>query len=183
MTTLRERVADERRRLRSVRQKLSAAVAQTAAGDEAYVPFYIAVADYMDASMGRLHAQDVKMGDMIRTKVKTVDAGVKQALAELDERLSGNQQHLQQLLEAREALKREGSAALERFEAVAKAYTDYIVANMGHHGATTELAGKLFTTDDWEFMAGITDEDMQREQALFATVTETTPDNLEISDA
>ncbi len=180
MTTLRERVAAERRRLRSVRQKLSAAVAQTSGGEESYVPFYIAIADYIEAAMERLHAQDIKMGDMIREKVETVDENVKQALAELDERLAGNQEHLQRFLEASEALKREGAAAIERFEAVSKAYTDYITANMGHHGGTTDLAAKLFSTDDWEYMAGVTDEDMQREKELYAHVEETTPDDLEV---
>ena len=73
MTTLQERIAGERRRLRTVRQKLSAAVAQTAQGNPDWAPFYAAVGDYMEASMARLHAQDVKMGDMIREKVERVD--------------------------------------------------------------------------------------------------------------
>lgn len=182
MTTLRERVANERRRLRSVRQRLSAAVAQTSGGDAAYVPFYIAVTDYMEAAMGRLHAQDVKMGDMIREKVPEINAQVEQALGELDARLSGNQQHLERLLEAREALKRDGAKAIGNFEAVAKAYTDYIVANMGHHGATTDLAGELFSVADWEYMAGVTDEEMRREQALYEDVEASTPSSLVISE-
>ena len=37
---LRERIAGERRRLRKVREALSAAVIQTSRGDEAYLPFY-----------------------------------------------------------------------------------------------------------------------------------------------
>lgn len=180
MTTLRERVAAERRRLRSVRQKLSAAVAQTSGGDDSYVPFYVAVADYIEAAMERLHAQDVKMGDMIRDKVDTIDDSVKQALAELEERLAGNQEHLQRFLEAGESLKRDGAAAVERFEAVSKAYTDYITANMGHHGGTTDLAGKLFSMDDWEYMAGVSDADMKREQELYDRVDETTPADLEV---
>ncbi len=51
---------------------------------------------------------------------------------------------------------------------------------MGHHGGTTDLAAKLFSTDDWEYMAGVTDEDMQREKELYAHVEETTPDDLEV---
>ena len=73
MTTLQERIGGERRRLKSVRMKLSAAVAQGASGETDWIPFYIAVGDYMEASIGRLLAQDIKMGDMIRAKVAVVD--------------------------------------------------------------------------------------------------------------
>ena len=103
MTTLQERIAGERRRLRSVRQRLSASLVQPEAGADERADFYIAVGDYMEASMARLHAQDVKMGDMIREKVAEVDEGVTQALAELDDRLSGMQRRAVRLLPVRSA--------------------------------------------------------------------------------
>ena len=152
MTTLREKVAGERRRLKSVRETLSAAVARKSGGDPAFLPFYAAIGEYFEASMGRLHAQDIKMGDMIREKLGTLDAQAEKALGELDERLAGNQEHLKALSAATRALKGGGAAELANFEAVGGAYCDYIVANMGHHGATTELAASLFTTADWEHM-------------------------------
>ncbi len=170
MTTLREKVAGERRRLKSVRETLTTAVARKSGGDPAFVPFYEAVGDYIETSMGRLHAQDVKMGDMIRQKLGTLDAGAEKALAELDERLAGNQEHLRAFVAARKALRDGGAAALARFEDVSAAYTRYIVANMGHHGATTDLAGRLFTTADWDFMAGVTDEETRLEQQQYARV-------------
>jgi hypothetical protein len=175
MTTLQERIGNERRRLRAVRQNMMAAIEQGAGGDEAYVPFYIAAADYIDATMKRLHIQDVKMGDMIREKVDTVDAGVEQALAELDERLDGASRHLEPFLAARDALRQQGAAALDRFETEGKVYSDFVVANMGHHGATTDLGAKLFSPADWEYMAGVTDEESDRETALFAQVETTAP--------
>ena len=178
MTTLRERVANERRRLRSVRQALSAAVEQKSAGDATFVEFYAAIADYMAAAMHRLHEQDVKMGNMIREKLGHIDDKARQALKELDERLEGNQQHLKAFLEAKEQLAREGARALERFEEVSRAYTQYITENMGHHGGTTDLAGKLFSQDDWEYMAGVTDEDMRREGTLYDRVFKALPKRL-----
>lgn len=170
MTTLREKVANERRRLKSVRQALSAGVAAKAAGDASFVPFYIAIGHYMEASMHRLHVQDVKMGDMIRDKVEKMDEQVRQALAELDERLAGNQRHLEEFSAARAALETEGASALERFEQAGGAYSDYITTSMGHHGATTELAQRLFSPADWEYMANINEADMQREEALYRKV-------------
>jgi hypothetical protein len=178
MTTLQERIGNERRRLRSVRQNMIAAIEQGSKGDEALVQFYIAVADYIDATMARLHVQDVKMGGMIREKVESVDAGVEKALAELEDRLTGAADHLKPFLAARDALKKEGTTALARFEKEGKEYSDFIVANMGHHGATTDLSAKLFSVADWEYMAGITDDEMEREASLFERVQGCLPDTL-----
>ena len=176
MTTLREKVAGERRRLKSVRETLTAAVARKSHGDTAFVPFYVAVADYIETSMGRLHAQDVKMGTMIRKKLGKLDAKSEQALRELDERLAGNQQHLQALSAAKKILvATTDAAALERFETVGAAYTHYIVTNMGHHDGTTDLAARLFTQDDWEHMAGVTDEETRAEQRQYARVFDALP--------
>jgi hypothetical protein len=178
MTTLQERIGNERRRLREVRQNMIAAIEKGSGGDQGYVPFYIAAADYIDATMQRLHVQDVKMGDMIRKKVQTVDAGVEEALEELEERLDGAKQHLEPFLAARDALREEGAAALDRFEKAGKAYSDFIVANMGHHGATSDLSAKLFSLSDWEYMAGITDEEVIREAELFDGVGQSLPEGL-----
>jgi hypothetical protein len=177
---LRERVANERRRLKSVRETLSAALAQGAKGDSSYVPFYVAIADYIEASMRRLHTQDVRMGEMIRAKLAAQDPGSARAMGELEERLSGNQQHLKKLLESRDALKKQGTAALERFEEVARDYTNYITSRMGHHGPSTDLAQKLFSTEDWTYMAGITEEDMRREQVLHEQVFGSVPKGLKL---
>jgi hypothetical protein len=133
--TLRERVAGERRRLKSVRETLTAAVARKSGGDSAFAPFYVAVADYIETSMGRLHAQDVK---------KNLVAGT-------------------------------NPANLASFELAGAAYTNYIVTNMGHHGGTTDLAGRLFTPADWDYMAGVTDEETRTEQQQYARVFSTLP--------
>ena len=170
MSTLREKVAGERRRLKSVREAMTAAVARKSGGDSTFAPFYVAVADYIETSMGRLHAQDVKMGDMIRRKLVTLDDKSRQALDELHERLTGNQAHLTVFSSAKSALQSEGADALPRFEQASAAYTAYIVANMGHHGLTTELAAKLFSEADWTYMAGISEVDTAVEQQLYARV-------------
>ena len=143
------------------------------------MPFYIAVGDYMEASMGRLQAQDIKMGDMIREKVHTVDDRVAEALAALHDRLTGLQERVDGMLAARDKLEPDSAAGLGEFENAARDLTDYIVANLGHQeGGATGLAGELFSTKDWEYMAGITDEDLAREMALFEKVNATTPPDL-----
>ncbi|MEZ5562422.1 MAG: hypothetical protein R3F27_05640 [Gammaproteobacteria bacterium] len=170
MTTLSEQIAGERRRLKSIRQLLTTAVARKSGGDKSFLPFYVALGEYMEAAMDRLHAQDVKMGEMIRRKLVTLDDNAVKALDELHERLTGNQAHLTVFSAAKNALQSEGVAALERFEQASAAYTAYIVANMGHHGGTTELAARLFSEADWAYMAGITEAETQLEQELYARV-------------
>lgn len=177
---LRERVANERRRLKSVREALSAALAQGARGDASFVPFYAAIADYIEVAMHRLHIQDVRMGAMIRQKLGTPDAAAAKGLGELDERLAGNQRHLGALKEAHGALLSEGASALARFEQVSRDYTSYITSSMGHHGATTDLARNLFSLDDWAYMAGISEDETRREKTLYESVFAAVPSGLQL---
>ena len=179
MASLQERIASERKRLRNVRENMLAAIEQTSAGDEAYVPFYIAAADYIDATMQRVHEQDVKMDQMIREKAEVIDEQIEKALDELNERLEGAKKHLQPFLAARDALKEKGATALTDFEKQGKIYSDFIVANMGHHPPTADLGAKLFSPEDWEYMAGATDEEIAREKELFETFSQCVPDNLQ----
>jgi hypothetical protein len=178
MSKLMERVAGERRRLREVRQAMTAAVEQGANGNADFVPFYIAVGDYFEAAMHRLHEQDIRMGVMLRDKTDMDEPANQQALAELDERLSGNQQHLKKLLAARDELKQSATSALDVFEGAGKGYSDYIVASMGHHPGSTNLAQQFFSAEDWEHMAVVSDADLVREQELYTAVFDAIPDGV-----
>jgi hypothetical protein len=181
MTTLRERIGGERRRLKAVRQKLTAAVAQGASGNADWAPFYVAVGDYMETSIGRLLDQDIKMGEMIQEKVETVDETVKKALANLDENLTSLRQRLDGLMVARDNLRGDAASTLQEFEAAGRALTDYIVANLGHQaGGSNDLAAKLFGPEDWEYMAGVSDEAMANEIGQFEQVNATTPSDLKL---
>jgi len=178
MNELYERVAGERRRLREVRQMMTAAVEQTAHGAPEYVPFYIAIGDYFEAAMHRLHEQDIRMGDMLNEKADLSLPKNKQAMAELDARLEGNQVHLQKLLMARDDLNEQADQALPEFESAGKGYSDFIVANMGHHGGTNNMAQELFSADDWNHMAYISEDDLANEQRLYNEVVALKPANL-----
>ncbi len=180
MQHLMEHIRNERKRLREVREALSQALAEPGARDESFVGFYVAIADYIEAAMDRLDTQDVRMGDMLRSRVSNSDADAQTALQELDERLAGNSAHLRRFLDARDCLKTKGVSAIEKYESAARAYTDYITSNMGHHGGSTDLARHHFSEDDWVYMANIKDEDIDREQSLFNTVFSQAPESFEI---
>ncbi len=181
MSELKEKIAAERARLKQVRQSLSAAVAQGAEGSENWVPYYIAVGNYFEAAMERLHEQDIRMGALLREKADLSGPAAQQAMLELKERLDGNQLHLERFLTAKRGLESGGSSELDEFESAAVAYTDFIVANMGHHSGTTDLARDAFSPSDWEHMALVSDADRARELQLFEDVFERLPDNLNLS--
>jgi len=189
MSNLQERMGGERRRMRAVRLKLSAAIAQSTSGKTDWAPFYVAVGDYMEASMGRLHAQDIKMGDMIREKAATVDDNLNKALSTMAKRLIGLEQRLKRMLAARDSLRSSVAADLSEFENAARELTEYILGNLGKGGlghdggGLNSLAAKLFSPEDWEYMANITDEEMAREVELFEKVDATTPPDLELPPA
>ena len=50
---------------------------------------------------------------------------------------------------------------------------------MGHHGATNDLSAKLFELADWEYMAGISDEQSAQEERLFNQVVDTMPEGVD----
>ena len=178
MSTLMEEVSQERGRLRNVRQTMAAAIEVGAHGENTFIEFYSAAANYIEVAMQRVHDQDVKMKSMILDKVETVDSTVKRAIQELDDRLQGAAKELQPFLAARDALLEQGASKLSDFEVAAQHYSDFIMSKMGHHAATADLAAKLFSVPDWEYMAGRGAEQIEAEVQLFDKVMENKPARL-----
>jgi len=169
-----ESIMNERGRLRTAHEMLNAALAEEVR-DEAFVPFYIAVADYMEASMGRLHNQDIKMLKRLGEAVDPTDAEAEEIIAEVYRRLDGNQAHLKNFLACRSDLQSEGASAVDRFEAVSRDYIDFIHNRMGHHAPSTDLARQIFVEDDWVEIADIDPRYFRREEALYESVLQTRP--------
>jgi hypothetical protein len=176
------RVAGERSRLRQVRQTLTAATANPASGGPDRANFYLAIGDYFEAAMERLHEQDIRMGDMLREKADLEDPKNKQAMAELEERLSGNQLHLEKMLGARDRLRAAAEPSVTEFESAGGAYAQFIVDNMGHHGGTTDMAAEVFSPADWEHMTLVSAAAQQREQELIAAVFNLLPADVTAPD-
>ncbi|MDH3509684.1 MAG: hypothetical protein OER85_02380 [Gammaproteobacteria bacterium] len=169
-----ESLMNERGRLRTAHEMLNAALAEEVR-DEAFVPFYIAVADYMEASMGRLHDQDVKMLQRLAEALEPADAEEEEIIAEVYRRLDGNQAHLKDFLACRADLQSAGASAVGKFEESSRAYIDFIHNRMGHHAPSTDLARKIFGEDDWADIANIDQGYFSKEQALYESVLQTRP--------
>ena len=179
-----ESIMGERGRLRTVHEMLKAAL-ETEPRDESFVPFYVAIGNYMEAGMGRLGTQDVKMLARLGEKLGVANPEDEEIIAEVHRRLDGNREHLKKYLACRSALESDAQnrAAIEDYEAVSRAYIDYIHNRMGHHAPSTDLARKLFTESDWIEMADIDEAYFSEERELYNAVLETRPDSVPLGQA
>ena len=150
-----ESIRRERGRLRTVHEMLKEALA-VSPRDETFIPFYIAIGDYMEASMGRLHIQDINMLERLASKIDMNDPENEEIIAEVYRRLDGNQEHLKRYSACKQALESEGAAAVTDYEDASLAYVDYIHNRMGHHAPSTDLARKAFTEEDWVALPTLT---------------------------
>lgn len=175
MSDTMKRLMGERIRLVQVRQGLSKAMETGAGGDSTFIPFYLAVSNYFQHAMDRLHKQDIKMLSML-TK-KTTDAGIDPgtAISEVYERLNRNLELLAEMTQSADKLNTE---TIDGFEAISQRYTRYIVENMGHHVPSATLAQQLFSEQDWITMADFSDQATEQEQHLFNEVVQTAPDEI-----
>ena len=177
-----ESIMNERGRLRTVHEMLKAAL-ETSPRDDSFIPFYIAIADYMEASMGRLHTQDIKMLERLASKIDMNDADNEEIIAEVYRRLDGNQEHLKRYIASKEALESNGADAVTDYENTSQDYIDYIHNRMGHHAPSTDLARQAFTEDDWVDMADIDETYFAKEHALYESVLQTRPEGVPLGKA
>ncbi|MBM4196811.1 MAG: hypothetical protein FJ197_06895 [Gammaproteobacteria bacterium] len=170
-------IMGERGRLRTAHEMLNAAL-QAQGRAPSFVPFYIAVADFMQAAMGRLDRQDVKMLDRLAEKLGKPTPEEREIIAEVHRRLDGNRAHLRKFLAAGARLQTDQAdpAAIEEFESTSAAYIDYIHNRMGHHAPSTDMARRLFSEADWVEMAAIDPEYFAREKQLYSRLLESRPE-------
>ncbi len=177
-----ESIRQERGRLRTVHEMLKEALA-VSPRDETFIPFYIAIGDYMEASMGRLHIQDINMLERLASKIDMDDPENEEIIAEVYRRLDGNQEHLKRYSACKQALQSEGAAAVTDYEDASLAYVDYIHNRMGHHAPSTDLARKAFAEEDWVAFADIDETYFAKERALYDSVLQTRPENVPLGQA
>ena len=173
----------ERGRLRTSHEMLKAAL--EVSDRHSFAPFYIAVANYMEAGMGRLDAQDIRMLDRLAQKLGDKTPEEEEVIAEVHRRLDGNREHLQKFLACRDALVADESdpVSVSDFESTSDAYIDYIHNRMGHHAPSTDLAIKLFESSDWDEIAAISPEYFEREKMLYHVLLDTRPESVPIGMA
>jgi hypothetical protein len=178
-----ESLMGERGRLRTSHEMLKAALETSTR--EGYSKFYIAVADYMEAGMSRLDAQDVKMLARLEERLGTPSTEQQDIINEVRRRLAGNRALLARYLACRAALAAdpENPDAIAAYESISHQYIDYIHNEMGHHAPSTDLARELFTETDWTDIADIDAGYFSHERELYSRMLDARPDSVPLGMA
>jgi hypothetical protein len=176
MDTPRAEIARERRRQMQVRKAFDAGLALDGGYDPALLPFYLACADYIVASMDRLHDQDQLIHDLLAARIPAAEADAHERLAVLNERQRQSRVLVDTLRKAAEDLRRMGASGLGSFVPVALQFADSFKALLApRRNPFFRHTDVLFRDDDWARIAGVTEESVQIEERLFLAVQRAAP--------
>jgi hypothetical protein len=159
----------ERMRLGQVRKSFAAGLELQAKGTAVPIEFFGACVDYIRASMDRLHAQDQRIHDILAPHAATaVDRAI---LDHLNARLAKSRDALNKLVAARDGYRAQGAAGWSAFKAAVDEFMDvyFNVLLKGQH-STLEMQKKVFTDQDWDTVAGVSQDSRLVEASLFAAV-------------
>ena len=166
----------ERRRKLQVREAFRAGMTalSTSAGDP--VAFYRACASYRIPAQRRLIDQDLRLANLIGSRVPASQAEDHGKIAALKGRLQDSDVALRAFEAAARDLGEQGGAARGGFEAAARTYIDFVVNVLGARShSLRHLTSTLLSEADWGHITGMTPELVAEEGELFERVRATAP--------
>ena len=170
----------ERRRQVQIRTAFETGLALRERSDLELTEFFLACAAYIVFSMDRLHYQDQVIHDLLKERVSAEDEDAHKRLDELDERQGKSRELVESFQRAAEDLTRNGADARGAFDHAATtfvaAFTSLMAPRKNPFKAYTD---KLFTDEDWNLIAGVTDESISIESELYAAVKASAPDDID----
>jgi len=175
MDTTLEKLRWERRRKLQVRRSFEPALAHfRVAGDP--VPFYLAWARYMVPAQQRLIDQDLRLAELLASRVPSSQTEDRDAIEALQDRLQQSQLGLDRFAAAAERLSLERAAARGSFEAAAEDYLDFLVNVLGARShSLRHLTTTMLSEGDWAVIADINPAFLAEEARLFEAVQATAP--------
>ncbi len=166
----------ERRRKLQVREAFRAGLAAFAASPGDPVAFYGACADYLVPAQRRLIDQDMRLANLIESRVPASQSEDHGKIAALKGRLQDSDVALRAFEAGTRDLHQQGSAARARFEAAAGTYIDFVVNVLGARShSLRHLTSTLLSEADWGYITGMTPELIAEEGELFERVRATAP--------
>lgn len=138
--------------------------------------FYLASGAYIVFSMDRLHYQDQVIHDFLAERIPENDTDAHDRLAVLNERQDKSRAMVETFRQAVNVLAETGAEGREAFEAAARTFTAEFLSLMAprknpFHAYTDEL----FTNEDWELVAAVSDESIDIEKNLYIAVQTSAP--------
>lgn len=166
----------ERRRKLQVREAFRAGMDAFGASQADPVAFYRACADYLIPAQRRLIDQDMRLANLIASRVPASQAEDHEKISALKVRLQDSDVALRAFEAGAGDLRQQGSAARGRFEAAARTYIDFVVNVLGARShSLRHLTSTLLSEADWSYITGMTPELIAEEGELFEQVRATAP--------
>ncbi|MEQ1800294.1 MAG: hypothetical protein ABL989_00065 [Gammaproteobacteria bacterium] len=170
----------ERRRKLQVREAFRAGIAAYAVSPADPVAFYRACADYLGPAQRRLIDQDMRLANLIESRVPAAQAEDHEKIGALKGRLHDSDVALLAFEAGAAELRQKGAAARSRFEAAARTYIDFVVNVLGARShSLRHLTSTLLSEDDWSYITGMTPELIAEEGRLFERVRSTAPEGVD----
>jgi hypothetical protein len=172
-------IGRERRRQIQVRKALEAGLRDGNAAAE-LVDFFTGCGEYMVFSMDRLHAQDQMIHDLLAERIPASDRQAHQRLAELNARQARSRALMAEFRDSLERLKTSGAAGLGAFrEAGSRFVRNFTGLLAPRRNPFEQYTNELFSAADWVAIAGVTDDSLAREAALFVAIQRSAPARLD----
>ncbi len=163
----------ERRRKLQVREAFRAGLDAAVA---APLEFHLACAAYLVPAQQRLIDQDLRLANLLASRVPPGQAEDHEKINSLKSRLADSSAALRAFEAAADDLAARGAAARGAFESAARTYIDFVVNVLGARShSLRHLTTVLFSEEDWGYITGITPELLAEEGALYAAVQRTAP--------
>jgi hypothetical protein len=142
--------------------------------------FYLAAGSYIVFSMDRLHYQDQVIHDLLAERIPKDDTDAHERLATLNERQDKSRQMVETFRQAVETLSETGPDGRASFEHAAHAFTAAFTSLMApRKNPFSAYTDQLFSEEDWELVAGVTDDSIATENNLYLAVQSNAPEGLD----
>lgn len=175
-------VSNERTHLSQVRRAFSDAL-EIDRKDPSLVNFLVACCNYLIFSLRRLIEQDLVLHERLHPHVDSDNSEYLDKLEKLELGLVSMESFILKLEKSKERLVKNGLYGLEDFKKNANDFLEAFLSMLAsNRHSTYSLEKKVFTNDDWEAIACISDESMESEKKLYDDVTMSPPEGCNPKD-
>ena len=170
-------VSNERTHLSQVRRAFADGI-KTENPDPRLVNFLIACCDYLSFSLRRLIEQDHVLHERLIPHVSEDNKEYKEKLNKLETGLVSMEQFIDNLENSKNHLITTGLYGLQDFKIDAEEFLNAFLNMLAsNRHSTYELEKEVFSEDDWEAIACISEEAVQKENELYQSVLACSPED------
>tara|TARA_Y100000590_G_scaffold468644_1_gene652346 strand:- start:763 stop:1359 length:597 start_codon:yes stop_codon:yes gene_type:complete len=169
-------VSTERTHLSQVRRAFTKSL-EIQNADPGLVNFFVVCSSYLEFALNRLIVQDYVLHDLLVPHIEESNAEYQDKLRSLDKGLKAMESSIEKLGEAKKELIESGLYGVEAFKEEAHAFLDVflnLLASNRH--STYDLEKEVFTSQDWEKIAGVTEDSIEKEQVLYQEIKLSAPE-------